>query len=75
MLEFLIWVYVLSLVIVGLAISYDLYERWERGADIYFSDFFGGFTATICPFWNTFLVLYLISAKTRDIVLFRGKKM
>ncbi len=75
MLEFLFWVYYLSVVIVGPAIAHDLYTDWHNGKDIYISQLVTGFISAICIFWNTYLVFCFIQEKAKDIVIFRGKKM
>jgi hypothetical protein len=74
MLEFLFWVYFLSAVIVGPAIAHDLYIDWHNGKDIYILDLVSRFIATICPFFNTFLMITFIQEKAKGIVIFRGKK-
>ncbi len=75
MLEFLFWVYILSVVIVGPAIAHDLYTDWHNGKDIYISDLVNRFIATIFPIFNTYLMFCFIQEKAKGIVIFRGKKM
>jgi hypothetical protein len=71
MFNFLIIAYILSVVIVGPLIAYDIYKNWKSGKDIHLSHLAVAVIATICPMFNTLMILYFIP-KIPDMVVFHG---